>query len=354
MVGPLMRVLAGTLLTRDGWLDGHVVVEAGRIVEVRPGAPQGPVAARGIIVPAFVNAHTHLGDAAARGPGVPASLDDAVKPPHGYKHRVLASTPPAALVAAMRGAVREADAAGCAAAVDFREGGLAGVAQLREALHGAPLAARILARPAALDFDAAEVRALLQAADGLAISSVPDYGPARAAMLAGAARAAGKPFATHHAEVGPEPLDAVLDLRPSLLVHLTHCGAGDFERVRQAGMAVAVCPRSNLRWLRRLPDVAAMLAAGLLPGLGSDNAMLGPVDLRAEARALVEHAKDLAPLDAVRMLGLGGRAAMGLGDPWQPGAPADLLVFAPAGPRPDAAVLGDAPWVHRERGTAPA
>lgn len=345
-----MRVLAGPLLTREGWREGHVRVEHGRIVETRFAPPQGPVDARGVLVPAFVNAHTHLGDAVARGPGLPASLEEAVRPPHGYKHRVLAATPPAQLVAGMRGALAEADADGCAGVVDFREGGPTGVARLREALAGSPVRARILGRPGGLDFDAGEVRALVAAADGVAVSSLPDYGAARAATLAGAARAAGKPFALHHAEPGPEPLDPVLDLRPALLVHLTHCTPGDLARVADAAAAVAVCPRSNLRWLRRVPDVRAMLDAGLLPGLGTDNAMLGPLDLRAEARALLDHAKDVTPLEAVRMLALGGRAALGLGDPWAPGSPADLLVFAPQGSRPEAAVLAPRRWVHRERG----
>lgn len=348
-----MRVLAGTVLTTQGWVEGHVRVEAGRVVEVRAAPPQGTVAARGVVVPAFANAHTHVGDAVARGGALPASLEEAVRPPHGYKHRVLAATPEPALVEGMRGALRELDEGGAASFVDFREGGARGVALLREALKGSPLRARVLGRPAGPDASPAEVRDVLRDADGLAPSSLPDVGADVAMRLARACREAGKPFALHHAEAGPEDLDAVLATRPALLVHLVHSGRGDLERVRDAGAAVAICPRSNLRWLRRLPDVRAMLDLGLRVGLGTDNAMLGPCDLRAEARALLSADARVGPLDAVRLLALGGRAAAGLpADPWAPGAPADALVFAPRGPRPEAAVLPeDAAIVHRERPT---
>lgn len=350
-----MRVLAGQLLTRRGWREGHVRVEGGRVAEVRSGAPQGEVAARGVIVPSFVNAHTHLGDAAARGDALPATLAEAVQPPHGHKHRALAATPEPRLVAAMTEAAREVEASGAVGLVDFREGGARGVAQLRAALQGTALRARILGRPVSLDFTADEVQAVLREAGGIAISSLPDYGEGRAQPLAKAAHRQGKAFALHHAEPGPEPLDPVLSLRPDLLVHLTHASRADIERVRDAGCAVAVCPRSNLRWLRRLPDVRAMLDLGLLPGLGTDNAMLGPCDLLAEARALREAAKDVTPLEVLTMLSFGGRQALNAAggiEPLEPGAPADLLVFRPAA-RPEEAVLGPgASLVHRERGPA--
>lgn len=347
-----MRALEGTVLTRGGWLGGHVLIEEGRIAEVAPGHAPVPPAARGTIVPAFVNAHTHVGDAVARGHALPDSLDEAVRPPHGYKHRVLASTPEPRLVAAMRGALEEAEASGAMGLVDFREGGLRGLAQLAEAMRGLALRARVYARPAAMDFEPKEVEELLGAADGIGISSLPDYGPERAQALAQAARRAGKGFALHASEAGREPLDPVLDLRPELLVHLTHATRAELERVREAGCAVVVCPRSNARWLGRLPDVRAMLDLGLEPGLGTDNAMLGPCDVLAEARALRELQPDVGAGEALRMLCWGGRKALSPGggiEPLQPGAPAELLVFRGAA-HPEADVLGPgARLLHRER-----
>jgi cytosine/adenosine deaminase-related metal-dependent hydrolase len=350
-----VHAVEGSLLTLKGWRQGHLLLERGRVVEVGKGTARGvPVTARGVVVPSFANAHTHVGDAVARGPGVPKTLAEAVQPPHGYKHRVLASTPPAALREGMRGALREVEASGAGLVVDFREGGPAGVRMLRDAARGLGLRLRALARPLSLDFGAEEVRSLLRDADGLAISSLPDYGEDRAAMLAGAADAAGKPFALHASEPQREPIAPVLDLKPALVVHLTHATPADLEAVRDAGCAAVVCPRSNLRWLGKLPDVARMLALGLPVGLGSDNAMLGPCDVLAEARTLLQACPEIRPDEVLGMLCFGGRALTGPADPLAEGAAADFLVFPPKGSNPAAAVLADgAKPMRRERGLGP-
>lgn len=343
-----MRCFAGTILTPDGWLEGHVVVEGGRIVDVARGEPPVAPIARGTIVPSFVNAHTHVGDAVARSDKLPAKLADAVKPPDSYKHRVLASTPAAQIVEGIRGALREVEGSGAAGLVDFREGGLAGLQQLRAAAVPA-VRARVYARPSTMAFDEAEARALLQEADGLSVSSLPD--DARAPALAALARAAGKGFALHASEPAREPIAPVLDLRPELLVHLTFATRADLEAVRDARVPVAVCPRSNARWVKRIPDVRAMLDLGMAVALGTDNAMLHACDVLAEARALRDLAPDVAPEEVLRMLAAGWRIL----DPRAPppltvGAPAELLVFHRRASQPAADVLGaDAARLHRER-----
>lgn len=344
-----MHALAGRILLQDRWLDGHVLVERGRVQGVAEGQPPIEPVARGTIVPSFVNAHTHLGDAVARGGPIPDTLAQAVRPPDGYKHRVLRSTPPARLVEAMRGALAEVDASGAWLCLDFREGGIVGLQQLREAAQGQRVRVRALARPASSDFGAGEASMLARAADGLAISSLPDVGLDRARRLRQAANAAGGLFALHAAEEGPEDLEPVLGLRPGLLVHLTHATEAQLDAVAAQRVPVAVCPRSNARWVKRVPPVAAMLQRGMTVGLGTDNAMLGPCDVREEARALLALAPDVAPLDALRMLTWHAWACAGL-RPLQAGSPAELLVFQAQHAKPEQDVLApDAALLHRER-----
>lgn len=344
-----VHCLAGRILLADRWLDGHVLVDHGRVRAVQPGPPPVEPVARGTIVPGFVNAHTHLGDAVARGGPIPATLAEAVKPPDGYKHRVLRGTPSGRIVQAMRAALAEVDAGLAWLSLDFREGGVAGVHQLRDAARGQAVRVRALARPAGLEAGAGELSTLARVADGLAISSVPDVGLDRARRLRQAAGAAGKPFALHAAEEGPEDLEPVLGLRPSLLVHLTHAGEAQLDAVAAQRVPVAVCPRSNARWVKRVPPVGAMLRRGMRVGLGTDNAMLGVADVRAEARALLELAPEVAPLEALRMLTWHGWACAGL-QPFQPGGPAELLVFHAQHAKPELDALApDARLVHRER-----
>lgn len=348
-----MALLRGQVLTAGGWMDGWVRTEDGRIADVGRGDPIGRVDAKGIIVPAFINAHTHLGDAVARGTNIPSDLAEAVGP-GGHKHKVLAKTPGPKLVAGMRTALREAKGVHTGAVVDFREGGAEGVRQLRQAEQGEGIRVLAMARPHGKEFTRESVRALLAEADGIAISALRDVGRSDANLLASAARAAGKLFALHASEAENEPIDHLLELRPDHLVHMVHATKSDLARLREAHVGVVVCPRSNLRWAKRLPDVALMLNLGIPVGLGSDNAMLGPTDVLAEARGLLEAQPGLPPTQVLKMLCYGGRAALPPSPlPLDRGAPADLLVFAPRTTRPESAVLDPrAHVVHRERAAA--
>src|SRR5690606_38880031 len=93
----------------------------------------------------------------------------------------------------------------------------------------------------------------------------------------------------------------------------------------------AHCPLSNLRHGHGAAPLAALLAAGLRVGVGTDSeASVGPPDLLAEARA----ARAIAGLDARAALALataGAAAAIGLAGEvaeLSPGAWADAVAVA--------------------------
>ena len=84
------------------------------------------------ICPAFFNAHTHLGDTIAMDCQNNGDLESLVTPPHGLKHRILASAPPENLIAGIHVSIQGVTRgrAGCG---DFREGGYEGVTALKSA-----------------------------------------------------------------------------------------------------------------------------------------------------------------------------------------------------------------------------
>ena len=136
-----------------------IVIERGIItaIEENPKAP-------GIwICPAFFNAHTHLGDTIAMDCGVNGDLMSMVTPPDGLKHRLLAAAPHQDLVMGMRASMRGMIAGGTAGCADFREYGIIGVSELREASEG------LAFRPFIFGRDGGEA-----VADGLGISSTRD------------------------------------------------------------------------------------------------------------------------------------------------------------------------------------
>lgn len=281
-----MRCFAGTVYRPgDGLAPGWVLVDAGRVVDEGDGRPPQPPEAEGLVLPAPVNAHTHVGDRVGRGvPLAGRSLAEVVRPPEGLKHRLLRETPEDALVAGMRAAIAEMERHGAQAFLDFREQGLPGVRMLREAARAAPLRALALARCAGA-WDDGEADAVAREADGIGLSSLGDVASDVPERAARAARRHAKRFALHFSEDAREDVGRMLDLRPDFAVHLCACTHEDLDALAAARVPVVLCPRSNALF-GRAPDAPAMLARGIPLALGSDNAMFHGMDVLDDARHL--------------------------------------------------------------------
>lgn len=305
------RALLGEDLREE---DVSIVVSGGVITSIEP-APRRP---NRWIVPAFFNAHTHLGDTVAMDLPVRGSLADLVKPPNGLKHRVLAATPRADLVRGMRSSIVAMIATGTAGFADFREGGAAGVAALREAAAG------LDCRPVILGREGGE-----QVSDGAGISSVHDV--ANAEEVVRDARAAGGLVAFHAGEKNPDDIDEALTFEPDLLVHCTHATDAQLRRIVDMDIPVAVCPRSN--WLLGVaaspahPPIARILELGGRFYLGTDNVMFVQPDLFQEM-AFTATVYRAPPADVLRAAvsgaGLAGRPGY-----LEEGQEAHLLVLNP-------------------------
>ncbi|HYK93205.1 MAG TPA: amidohydrolase family protein [Thermoplasmata archaeon] len=269
-------IVEGAVVDADGPHRAYVRFRGGRVVEVGvPGtdSTRGRVKRlRGIVTPPPVNGHTHLGDAVATREPPHQPLAELVRPPHGYKFRLLATTPRREKIAAMRRALLRMRAEGVAATIDFREEGLDGIADLKRAARGTGVHPVILGRTLRRPVDPSELDRVLREADGIGLSAAREEPPAVRRLVARACRRRGRFFAMHASEEVREDPDDYLRPRPDLLVHLTKATADDLERVARAKVAVAVCPRSNALFGRR-PDLAAFERFGVRGLLGTDNVM---------------------------------------------------------------------------------
>jgi cytosine/adenosine deaminase-related metal-dependent hydrolase len=294
--------------------DIHIADGLITAIEENPRAPQR------WICPALFNAHTHLGDTVAMDCGATGDLAALVTPPHGLKHRLLATTPRPDLVAGMRASMTGMIAGGTCGCADFREGGKDGVTALNEAAGGLPF------RPVIFGRDGGE-----SVADGLGISSTRDVrGVDR---LVADARKAGRKVAFHAGERDALDVDDALSYEPDLIIHATHATKKQLRACADREIPIAVCPRSN--WTLgvtssdRHPPLSLMGELGCTVWFGTDNVMFVPPDMLAElAFALVvyrQHPKSL--LHA----GVAGSVLAGCPSFIRKGARANLFLFDPAG-----------------------
>ena len=83
-----MEYIKGDILTQNGFQKGYLGITKDGIIEHGNGlAPEKPIA-KGIIVPTFINSHTHIGDSFVRTKKMklPRNVEKLVAPPNGLKH----------------------------------------------------------------------------------------------------------------------------------------------------------------------------------------------------------------------------------------------------------------------------
>lgn len=286
-----MASVSGLVYINGDFVEGHVeITETGNCFREGEGSE---ILAMGIIVPKFVNCHTHLGDVFIPKPDR-GDVAEIVAPPDGLKHRMLRGISAEEHIAALHAAVVKMAASGTSYFIDFREGGLEGARRLLNACVGTGIRPVIFGRPEAQSLNGDELDALLAVADGIGISGIADWDFDQLKRLARRTKEKGKPFALHASETVREDIDTVMELEPAFLIHMAEASDSDFEVCASKDVPVVICPSANSFFGIRAP-VERMLEAGVSVCLGTDNAMLAVPDLFNEMRAL----RALVPRDSL-------------------------------------------------------
>jgi cytosine/adenosine deaminase-related metal-dependent hydrolase len=300
-----------------------------------------------LIIPGFINAHTHVGDSIGKDIAVDSGLEARVHPVFGAKKKILQKSKPDHLKIFMRSSAISMMKKGIVAFADFREGGPEGVKLLKDAISDLPIKCMIFGRveyyldpskkgrgrrsnigemkngrklpPYALQM-ASEV---LKIADGLGISSANENTTESLQQYHKLLHENNKNktnkellIAIHAAEskstnefsklkTGKTEVDIIMHyLKPDIIVHMTNATDNDISIVAEKRTAVIVCPRANGILGAGIPKVAKMLKRGCTIGIGTDNVMLNSPDIFRELDYLwkVSRATEPELIDAKNIL----------------------------------------------------
>ncbi|MEM4426907.1 MAG: amidohydrolase family protein [Acidilobaceae archaeon] len=260
--------------------DRCVIVENGVIISISSYemCPENSIGGRSVaLLPQPGNAHTHSADHAFPEYGLEAELENLVAPPHGLKHRLLASTPSEKLIEAITEFYRLAWRNGLGLLIDFREGGGEGCKLAQMSKESVPdLRVIVLGRPGPQ---------WPEYCDGLGLASPLGFSKDELRKLIETRR----PAMTHVAETfkvrAEGDLELALEAGFDAIVHGTHLSKEDLELLKEKKVWLIMCPRSNLWHGVGTPPIAEALKTGLEFALGTDNASWSLPDVWEEARA---------------------------------------------------------------------
>ena len=284
-----------------------------------------------LMVPGFINAHTHIGDSIGKDVSLNNSVDEKIHPVYGIKSKILHQTSPENLTDFMRNACHSMLRKGITTFVDFREGNIDGVALLQRALADTPLRSVILGR---IDFyqkgteikknlplpaqKSAELSRLVKTCDGIGISGANEnsdstlYHYSKTSKLKAIHSSETKQSVTVSKRLtGKSETVRALSLKPDFLVHMTFASKSDLLRASRQTRGIVVCPRANSSLAEGIPDISLMQRCGCTLALGTDNVMINSPDMFREMDFIWKatmglYKKRVAPKEILKMATVNG------------------------------------------------
>jgi cytosine/adenosine deaminase-related metal-dependent hydrolase len=332
---------------------GYIVINRGIIKRVGRGDYEGgydDLIYEGesiLACPGFINAHTHIGDSFGKDIGIDSSFETRIHPSHGIKNKILQKSERKHLINFMRSSAISMMRNGVVVFADFREGGLHGIDQIKEATSGLSIKSIVLGRPEyyydiSRDFyinrkftpDVMKLICnILDFADGLGISGANENTDSslnqyreiiqkkslKKKYLIGIH--ASESLETEKKSItvtGKSEVQRIIgNLSPNFIVHLTNASDMDIKLVAKKKIGIVVCPRANGTLGVGIPKIARMLSYGCCVGIGTDNIMINSPDMFREldyiwklTRTLED--KPVPPREILKMATVNGAKILGI------------------------------------------
>jgi cytosine/adenosine deaminase-related metal-dependent hydrolase len=271
--------------------------------KIRPSSKEESIDCEGLLLlPGFVNCHTHIGDSIAKDITLNSSMEKRVHPVSGIKSKILKETDSKHLKKFMQNSCYSMLKKGITTFVDFREGGLEGILMLKEALNQIPIRSIILGRLEIYQNNTeirknipfpknkkADLAKILSKCDGLGISGANEnsnsllrYYSKLSKIRAIHSSETKQSFETSKKLTGKSETTRCLNLKPHFLVHMTFARKEDLYAAAKKTRGIVICPRANASLAEGIPDINLMKESGCTIAIGTDNVMINSPDMFRE------------------------------------------------------------------------
>ncbi|MHA7648140.1 amidohydrolase family protein [Nitrosopumilus sp. S4] len=284
-----------------------------------------------ILVPGFINAHTHIGDSVGKDTSLNNTVDQKIHPVFGAKSKILKNTSNDILANFMKNTCYSMIRKGITTFVDFREGGLDGANLLKKVVSDIPIRSIILGRVEFYQSSSEikknqsfpkekikELSEIIKNCDGIGISGANENSTS---VLKHYSKTP-KIRAIHASETkesvvkskkitGKSETTRALFLKPHFLIHMTNASKSDLKATAKKTRGIVICPRANSSLAEGIPDIEMMQKAGCTLALGTDNVMINSPDMFREMDFLWKatmgiNKKRITPKEILKMATVNG------------------------------------------------
>jgi len=259
------------------------VDEHGTIIEItkkqKPTTYQLPPSY--ILIPGFINAHTHVTDAFLKDQGYGLSLDETVGP-EGIKHKKLNSSTIEEQSESIQNSLEMLVKNGYTTFFDFKEQGVEGVVLLKNILSNFPLRGLVFGRSTT----EGDLEDIFNESDGLGFAdifaidteivkitkSLKKKNPEK--LVGIHVSESDELISNSFLKYGKRDIELVCDYSVfDYVVHATYANEDELSLLKKNNMSIICCPTASLYFGLKFPPIESILKKNILLGLGTDNVL---------------------------------------------------------------------------------
>jgi len=234
-----------------------------------------------LLIPGFINAHTHVGDAFLKDQTYGLSLEESVGD-KGVKNRKFESSTLEEKNASIKNSLEMLVQNGYTTFLDFREEGLEGINLLKSELTNYPIRGLILGRSSREE----QITSIMRKSDGFGfvdvfsinqemmneVEKIKEKGPEK--LVAIHVAESMDMVSKSTSAFGKSEIDLICDYSSfDYVVHANYANETDLSLLKKNEVNVVCCPISNSYYGLKFPPIDSILKKEILLGLGTDNVL---------------------------------------------------------------------------------